>query len=201
MPRKEKLPLEERLEQAKEFFTRKQEEKFKHIAELEVSKIYKLARRSSIAFLWIAQLVFIDWILPYKEVGDRIKDGYQVKEANSNGYAFKEGYLTITTQKNKKLELLLNKESVIPDINDSIFVLKSMLLHEVKKIKDLNKNETYLISSSLTYVLLPLIILPALLSLLFLFIKNIEVKAFFYFVFIVNSVSVVVLLSYYVLVN
>jgi hypothetical protein len=201
MPRKENIPLEERLQKARETFIRKQEEKSKLLSQFRSTKIYKLARKSCIAFVWIAQLILIDWLLPYTQTGDKIKDGYQVKEEKSGNLLFKEGYLNITTQQNKKLELLLDEESQIPEINDSIVVLKSLLLHEVKKVKDINKNETYLISSSLTYLMLPVIVIFFGLSLLFLFIKNIEIKAFYYFMFIANIAATLILLSYYILVN
>src|SRR5208283_4705066 len=102
---------------------------------------------------------------------------------------------------NKKLELMLEEETRIPEINDSIVVSKSLLLHESKKVKDINKGETFLVMSSLTYLMLPVIIIFAGLSLLFLFIKNIEIKVFYYFIFIANIASTFILLSYYILVN
>lgn len=201
MPRKEKAPLEERLQQARETFIRKQEAKNKRLAQLNATRIYKLARKSCIAFVWIFQLILIDWVLPYTEVTDKIKDGYQVKEDKNGSITFKEGSIYITTQQYKKLELLLDEESRIPEINDSILVLKSLLLHEAKKVKDLNKSQTYLISSSLTYLMLPLLIIFSGLSLLFLFIKNIEIKTFYYFMFIANIASACILIGYYLVVN
>ena len=201
MPRKEKAPLEERLQYARETYLRKQEQKNKHLAQLSSTRIYKLARKSCIAFVWIAQFIFIDWVLPYNEIGDKIKDGYQIKEEQNGGMTFKEGSIHITTQHYKSIELILNEGNPIPEINDSILVLKSMLLHEAKKVKDFNKSQTYLISSSLTYLLLPLIIIFFGLSLLFLFIKNIEIKAFYYFMFVANIIAVCVLMGYYILIN
>jgi hypothetical protein len=201
MPRRENIPLEERLQQARETFISKQEEKSKLLSQLRSTKIYKLARKSCIAFVWIVQLILIDWLLPYTETGDKIKDGYQIKEVKNGSLSFKEGSLNITTKKNKRLELLLDEEIIIPEINDSIVVLKSLLLHEAKKVKDINKNETYVISGSLTYFMLPVIVIFFGLSLLFLFIKNIEIKAFYYFMFIANIAATVILLSYYILVN
>ena len=201
MPRKENIPLEERLEQARETFLRKQEAKNKHLAKLTASKIYKLARKSCIVFLWIIQLILIDWLLPYTKTGDKIKDGYQVKEVNGGAHSFKEGSLNIVTFQSHKLELVLEEDNLIPEINDSLIVLKSYLLHEIKKVKDINKNQTYTISNSLTYLLLPILIIFSGLSLLFLFIKNIEIKAFYYFVCIANIVAAFSLLSYYILVN
>ncbi len=201
MPRKENIPLEERLQQARETFIRKQKVKNKHLAKLTASKIYKLARKSSILFLWITQLILIDWLLPYTQTSDKIKDGYQVKEVNSNTHAFKEGSLNIITLQSHKLELVLEENNLIPEINDSIVVLRSYLLHEIKKVKDVTKNETYTVSNSLTYLLFPVIIIFSGLSLLFLFIRNIEIKAFYYFVCIANIIATLSLLGYYILVN
>jgi len=201
MPRKENIPLEERVEQAREAFIRKQDAKNKHLAKLTTSKIYKLARKSCIAFLWIAQLILIDWVLPYTQTGDKIKDGYQVKEVNGNTHSFKEGSLNIITSQSHKLELVLEEDNLIPEINDSIVILKSYLLHEIKKVKDVNKNQTHTVSNSLTYLLLPLLIIFSGLSLLLLFIKNIEIKAFYYFTFIANTATTLVLIGYYILVN
>jgi hypothetical protein len=201
MPRKENTSLEERLEQARETFLRKQNAKNKHLAALTASKIYKLARKSCIVFLWIVQLILIDWLLPYTKTGDKIKDGYQVKEVKEGAHSFKEGSLNITTFQSYKLELVLEEGNFIPGINDSIVVLKSYLLHEIKKVNDVNKNQTYTVSNSITYLLLPVLILFSGLSLLFLFIKNIENKAFYYFVCIANVIATFSLLWYYITVN
>lgn len=201
MPRKENIPLEERLEQAREIFLRKQETKNIQLSKLTASKTYKLARTSCIAFLWIAQFILIDWSLPYTETGDKIKDGYQVKEINRSTHSFKEGSLNIITFQKYNLELVLEEKNLMPEINDSIVILKSYLLHEIKKIKDITKNQPYTVSNSLTYLLLPVIIIFSGLSLLFLFIKNIEIKAFYYFMFITNTIATLSLLGYYILVN
>jgi hypothetical protein len=47
--------------------------------------------------------------------------------------------------------------------------------------------------------LLPLIIISSILSLLFLFIKNIEVNAFYYFMFFGNIAAMFVLVFYYLM--
>ena len=101
----------------------------------------------------------IDWLLPYTQTGDKIKDGYQVKEVNGGAHSFKEGSLNIITFQSHKLELVLEEDNLIPEINDSIIVLKSYLLHEIKKVNDVNKNQAYTISNSLTYLLLPILII------------------------------------------
>jgi hypothetical protein len=201
MPRREKFSIEERQEHARETFLKKQEESRKKVSKLYCTLIYKLAKKSCITFLWIAQFIIIDWLLPYNEIPDKIKDGYQIRESGTSGHSVKETYVNISTRQSKNLTLLLDYESKEPQINDSIIVLKSSLLHEAKKVKDLNKNETYLVSSSLTYILLPVIIIFSILSILFLFIKNIEVKVFFYFMFIANVAIIILLVSYYFRIN
>ncbi|HTA63838.1 MAG TPA: hypothetical protein VK835_15350 [Bacteroidia bacterium] len=197
MPRKENLSIEERLERARELFTHKQHEKHKEISHLYKTKIYRLAKKSSIAFLWIAQLIFIDWSLPYLKVADVITSGYRVNYSKSDKHTATDFYVTIGTQKCPKLELFLASETIEPQVGDSIIILKSLLLHDAKKVNDLNRKETYLVSSSITYLLLPLIIISSVLSLLFLFVKNIEVKSFYYFMFITNIAAALVLIFYY----
>jgi len=200
MPRKEKenLSVEERLERAKEIFTRKQQEKNKEILHLYKTKIYKLAKRSCIVFLWISQLILIDWILPYLKVADVITSGYRVNYSKSDKHTMTDFYVTIGTKKYPKLELFLASETIEPQVNDSVIILKSLLLHDAKKVTDVYKNETYMVSSSITYLLLPLIIISSVLSLLFLFIKNIEVKSFYYFMFITNIAAIIILTYFYI---
>ena len=199
MPRKENLSIEERLERAQELYAKKQQEKRKEISHLYSTRIYKLAKKSCIVFLWISQLILIDWALPYLKVNDVIKDGYRVNFSKINKHTATEFYVTIHTKQYKKLELFLDRENIEPQLYDSVIVYKSLLLHEPKKVLDINRKETYLVSNSTTYLLLPLIIISSILSLLFLFIRNIEVKAFYYFMFISNIVAVFILISYYLM--
>jgi hypothetical protein len=199
MPRKENLSIEERLERAQELYKRKQHEKHKEISHLYNTKIYKLAKRSCIVFLWISQLILIDWVLPYLKIVDKISDGYRVNYSKIDKHTGTDFFVTIQTKQYKKLELFLDKESIEPQLNDSVIIYKSLLLHEPKKVEDLNRNETYLISNSTTYLLLPLIIISSILSLLFLFIKNIEVNAFYYFMFFGNIAAMFVLVFYYLM--
>src|ERR1700739_4404918 len=119
MPRKEKILLEERLQQARDTYIRKQEAKDRYLVKLASSRIYKLARRSGVLFLWMTQLIFIDWILPYTTTADKIKNGYQIRELNDSIHLFKEGSLNIVTFQNHKLELALEEDNLIPEINDS----------------------------------------------------------------------------------
>jgi len=198
MPRKEELSIEERLERGKELYTRKQQEKQKEISRLYSTKMYKLAKKSCIAFLWIAQLISIDWILPYKEIPDTIIGGCQLhNERNERGRAGKEINLPIKTTQYSKIEVLLFRGAIEPQISDSVLILKSLLLRETKKLQDLNCSQTYTVTNTLTYYMLPVLIMCTLLSTMFLFIKNIEVKAFFYFIFFINVGSIMALVSYF----
>ncbi len=198
MPRKEELSIEERLERAKELYTRKQQEKQKEITRLYNTKIYKLAKKSCIAFLWIAQLIIIDWILPYKEIPDTITAGCMPhNERYNRRSASKEVNLPINTTQYNKIEILLFRGTIEPEISDSVIVLKSLLLREVKKLQDINNKQTYTATNTVTYYLLPILIMCTLLSTMFLFIKNIEVKAFFYFIFVINVGSIIALISYF----
>src|SRR6185437_5665964 len=143
MPRKENLSIEERLERAKEIFTRKQHQKHKEISHLYKTRIYKLAKRSCIVFLWIAQLILIDWALPYLKTNDIITSGYRVNYSKSDKHTATDFYVTISTQKYPKLELFLASETIEPQVGDSVVILKSLLLHDAKKVKDINRKETY----------------------------------------------------------
>ena len=51
MPRKEGPPLEERMQRAKELFEFKRQQKEKNLQALYASRVYKLARKTSITFL------------------------------------------------------------------------------------------------------------------------------------------------------
>ena len=197
MPRKENLSIEERLERAQELYDKKLQAKRKEISNLYNTSIYKLAKKSCIVFLWISQLILIDWMLPYLKTPDVISDGYRVNYSKINKHAATEFFVTIRTKQYKKIELYLEKEDIEPLLNDSVIIYKSLLLHEPKKVLDINRNATYLVSNSITYFFLPLIIISSILCLLFLFIRNIEVKAFYYFMFISNIAAVFTLIFYY----
>ena len=159
MPRKENLSLEERIERARQLAESKQKENSKNIAALYQTRIYRLARYSSIFFLWLSQLILIDWSLPYTPSKDKITEGYRIQYGSSSARGSKEMQVNIRTQQSVKLQLVMDYESTIPHLNDSICLYKSFLLHETKKIKDLNSGESFSVSSSLTYLFLPLIII------------------------------------------
>ena len=198
MPRKEELSIEERLERARQLFAQKQQQKHKEITRLYSTTIYKLAKKSCIVFLWLAQLIFIDWVLPYNKVPDTIIAGCQSHYGRyTRRSASKEINLPISTTQFTKIDILLFRDTPEPEIGDSVLVLKSLLLHEIKKLQDLSSNYTYTAINSITYYMLPIIIMCSLLSTMFLFIKNIEVKAFFYFMFSLNSGCIIAVISYF----
>jgi len=76
MPRKEGPPIEERMQRAKELAERKAEQQKADLEKLYASPLYRVARKSCIAFLWISQLMLFDWALPYLEEKDKISGGY-----------------------------------------------------------------------------------------------------------------------------
>jgi len=187
MPRKKKsISLEIRLQKANELFLRKKQEKNNQLAQLRNTKIYKLTRKSCLVFIIISQLILVDWVLPYNQKVDKIKN----KEINYGTPPTRERSMYITTQQNRKLQLLLEEENYYPQINDSVFILESILLFDAKKVKDLNDEHVYSVKGSLTNSMLPFIIIPFAISLLFFFIKDIEIKAFYYFVFIVIATAI-----------
>ena len=196
MPRKENLSLEERLERARQLYAQKQHDKRKNIQKVQGTKIYKLARVSCIVFLWISQLLFIDWALPFLQAKDLITDGYRSYTPNTKRN-IAELHVVIKTNQYKKIEILLEEKSIEPQIHDSIIVYKSFLLHEPKKIYDVQKQETYLISGSVTYLLLPLLILASAMCVLFLFVRDIDSKAMYYFMLLLNTISAIAILIRY----
>ena len=199
MPRKEDIPLEERLERAKYLHEQNQEKKRKKIAQLHSTEIYKLARKSCIAFLWITQLLIIDWILPYYSSSEKVVTSSILSNATDNRRTAKiETYVWLNTSSDKQLEVIVEPDILLPQGEDSIQVLKSYLLRDLKKVKDLNTQQEYIISNSLIYQILPVIIMFTALSLLFLFIENIEVKAFYYFMLIGNTACLISIGAYFI---
>ncbi|MGZ3902831.1 MAG: hypothetical protein ACXVC6_04000 [Bacteroidia bacterium] len=172
MPRKEGPPIEERMQRAKELYEFKQFIKQKKLEELYASRTYKFARISSLVFICILQLVLIDWLLPYTTSSDK------VVTSNFNIVTGPNKELFIHGENNKVYKVEMAQGSLRPSSGDSIFVKKSLLLHDVKKITVPAVKETYLVTSAITYRYLALLLIGAALTLTFVFIKNIEVKAF-----------------------
>ncbi len=204
MPRKEGPPLEERMQRAKELFELKQRQKEKNILELYSSRIYKLARKTCIAFLWISQLILIDWLLPFREEKDVISGGYfNANTYNDRGIggitAFKLSTLFIKTQKGYKFTVEYPDETKEPGVKDTIVIYKSLLLVDFKKMGAPRINETFLICNAVTYKFLPIIVLFSAIAALFLFIKNIEVKVFAWLAFICTLSGGVFLIYYLIM--
>ncbi len=184
MPRKENnIPLEERMQRAKELGEVKAQQKKENLAQLYASSLYKIARKSCIAFLWISQLMLIDWALPYHEIKDKISGGY----FNSNTMTtvgvggitdLRLTDLFIKTAKGYQFKVDFSDGSREPSIGDSITIHKSMIFHDFKKMTAPRVNESYYVSSSATYRYLPFMLIISGLAVLFIFVKNIEVKAF-----------------------
>ncbi|MGZ3863604.1 MAG: hypothetical protein ACXVPN_09295 [Bacteroidia bacterium] len=172
MPRKEGPPIEERMQRAKELYEFKQFLKQKNLKELYASPVYKFARVSSIVFLCIAQLILIDWILPDKISFDK------VTTSNFNSVIRPNKELFVKSESGFLYQVEFPQGTLRPSAGDSIVVYKSLLLHDIKKIGVPAVKETYLVTTALTYRFFALLLIGVILTLCFVFIKNIEVKAF-----------------------
>jgi len=183
MPRKEGPPLEERMQRAKELAEKKEIKKQSDLKNLYASKLYRFARKSCIAFLWVSQLMLIDWALPYLEEKDKISGGYfnssTMPTKGLGGITdFKLSELFIKTHKGYQFKVDFPDNTSEPSIGDSIIIYKSLLFHDFKKIRAPRIKENYFITTSVTYRFLPFFLLVSVLAILFIFVKNIEVKAF-----------------------
>ncbi len=184
MPRKENnLSMEERMQRAKELSEKKALLKEKNLKELYASTLYKIARKSCIAFLWIGQLLLIDWALPYLEEKDKISGGYfNANTITTQGIGGITDYrlpeLFIKTEKGYKFHVDFPDNTQEPSIGDSIILMKSLIFHDFKKIVAPRIKESYFVSSSVTFKYLPFLFIVSGLAVLFIFVKNIEVKAF-----------------------
>ncbi len=201
MPRKEGPPLEERMQRAKELFEFKQRQKEKNLQALYASRIYKIARKTSIAFLWISQILLIDWALPYREEYDKISGGYFNSNTLPNkgigGISdYKLTELFIKTAKGYHFKVDFPDNTSEPSLGDSIVIYKSLLFHDFKKIAAPRVKESYLITTAVTYRFLPFLLIITGLAAMFIFVKNIEVKSFAWLVFIFTAVGSVFFIYY-----
>jgi hypothetical protein len=202
MPRKEGPPLEERMQRAKELFEQKQRQKQKNLQELYASRIYKLARKTSILFLWIAQFILIDWALPFQGESDKITGGYFNSasipdKGGLNGFTYyRLTQLSIKTEKGRDFITDFPEEAAEPALGDSIIIYKSLLLHDFKKLEVPRIKESYLITSAITYHFLPALLMISALAAMFIFIKNIEIKSFAWLVFISTATGGIFLIVY-----
>jgi hypothetical protein len=201
MPRKEGPPLEERMQRAAELFELKQQQKAKNLQKLYASRIYKFAKKSSIVFLWITQLILIDWVLPYREINDKISGGFfnlnTIPGKSLEGITTdKLTELSIKTEKGYDFTVDFPDATKEPAINDSIVIYKSLLLGDFKKMKVPRIKENFSITKALTYKFLPFLFIIGGLAVLFIFIKNIEVISFAWLVFVFTGVGDIFFIYY-----
>ncbi|HXB40043.1 MAG TPA: hypothetical protein VNZ49_05835 [Bacteroidia bacterium] len=203
MPRKEGPPIEERMQRAKELAELKERRHQSNLKELYASRLYRFARKSSIAFLWISQLILIDWALPYREEKDAITDGYfkttSTEQMRETPATFRPAEVFIRTNKNYTFFIDYPEDSKEIVLNDSLIIYKSFLLNDFKKVCVPRIGEHFFIYSAVTFKFLPAILICAALSLMFIFIKNIEVKAFAWMILLFTSVLGVFLIGYLVM--
>lgn len=192
MPRKEGPSIEERMQRAKELYELKQFLKQKNLKELYASRIYKFARISAIAFIWITQLILIDWLLPYNTSYDK------VSTSNFNMVMRPNKELFLKSQNDKLFEIEFPQGSIRPTAGDTIVVYKSLLLHDVKKISVPIIKENFLVTTAITYRYMALLLIGATLALTFIFIRGIEVKAFAWIVGIFTSAAGVFFIQFIV---
>jgi len=203
MPRKEGPPLEERIQRAKELFEFKRQQKEKNLQILYASRIYKLARKTSITFLWITQLLLIDWALPYMEEKDRISGGYFNSNTMPNkgigGITdYKLTELFIKTDKGYHFKVDFPDNTREPSIGDSVVIYKSLLFRDFKKLGVPRIKESYFITSSVTYRFFPFLLIISALAIMFIFVKNIEVKSFAWLAFIFTAIGSIFFICYLV---
>src|SRR5688572_22603938 len=139
MPRKEGPPIEERMQRAKDLTERKALEKSTRLAQLYGSTLYKVARKSCIFFIWLSQLLLIDWLLPYTQEKDKIAGGYfnsnTITTQGIGGISmYKLPELYIRTEKDYKFKLDFEGHELEPSIGDSIILYKSLLFQDFKKV-------------------------------------------------------------------
>lgn len=184
MPRKEdRLPIEERIQRAKEQAELREEKEKTFLAKLYATPLYRYARKSCIAFLWVSQLMLIDWALPYLEEKDRINGGYfNANTMQTQGIGgitdFRLTDLFIKTEKGYQFKVDFTEGDKEPSVGDSVVILKSLIFHDFKKMYAPRVNESYYVSTSATYRFLPFMFIVSGMAIMFIFVKNIEVKAF-----------------------
>jgi hypothetical protein len=204
MPRREGPSIEERMQRAKELaYIRRRQDKALY-KKLYASPLYRIARKSCIVFLWISQLMLIDWALPYLEEKDRIGAGYfnantMLTEGVGGITSYKLSELFIRTDKGYKFTLDFPENTKEPSIGDSVVLLKSFLFHDYKKLRAPRIGESYYISSSATYRYLPFMLIIAAVAAMFVFVRNIEVKAFAWVALVLTAGFGLFLVSYMVM--
>lgn len=194
MPRREegRPSLEERMMRAATLAWIKRKRERQLFNKLYTSRLYRYARRSCVFFLWIAQLLMIDWLLPYIEERDNISGGYfnanTMRTGNPGGITdYRLSELFIRTQKGYRFTLDFTDSDKEPSVGDTVVLLKSFLLHDYKKVTAPRIKESYFVSSSVTYRYLPFLMIISGIALMFIFVRDIEVKAFAWIALILTA--------------
>lgn len=204
MPRKEGPPIEERMQRARELAEFKQRQESALYKKLYASPLYRITRKCCIVFLWISQLLLIDWALPYIEEKDKIAGGYfnantMLTQGIGGITSYKLSEIFIKTGKGYKLTLDFPENTREPNIGDTIVLLKSFLFHDYKKVRVPRVEESYFVTSSVTYRYLPFMLIISAVAVMFIFVKNIEVKAFAWVALLLTSGFGIFLLIYMVM--
>lgn len=183
MPRKEGPSIEERMQRAQELFEKKEKIREQNLKDLYASKIYRYARKSSIVLIWVTQLILIDWILPYNTEKEK------VVTYNFNQVIRPNRELFIKLANGQTVELEYPPSSGIPAAGDTVVLYKSMLFNDLKRLGAPTVKENYLVTTAVTYKYLSLLLIGTILAVLFVFVRNIEVKAFAWIVAIFCTFS------------
>lgn len=204
MPRKEGPSIEERMMRAKELAYIKRRQENALYKKLYASRLYRVARKSCILFLWISQLMLIDWALPYLEEKDKITAGYfnantMLTQGVGGITSYKLNELFVKTEKGYRFTLDFPENTKEPGIGDTVILLKSFLFHDYKRMRVPRIGENYYISSSATYRYLPFMLIIAAVAAMFIFVRDIDVKAFAWVALILSAGFGIFLVVYMVM--
>ncbi len=196
------LSKEERFQEAMEIKERERREKEAYLKKLYASTLYRCARLSSIFLLWLSQIVLIDEFLPFSTEKDQVEARYTDRKKYPTELSLQKLFPPASTEvgikssKGYYFPISLDKVSDSFLNDDSITITRSFLLREMKSIHYEKDESSFLIASAITYRCLPFLVLGSLLSLLFLFIKEIESKFFTGTVLGLNTFFVIITIWY-----
>jgi hypothetical protein len=122
--------------------------------------------------IWVTQLILIDWMLPYTIEKEK------VVTYNFNQVIRPNRELFIKLGNGQTIELEYPPGSGIPAAGDTVVLYRSMLFKDLKRLGAPTVNENYLVTTAVTYKYLSLLLIGVILAVLFVFVRNIEVKAF-----------------------
>lgn len=193
------LSKEERVKRARLLQEKKEQDDRHKKALIYSSTIYKLAKISSMVVLGCLVLMLLDWTLPDTECDDVVtNNGKSVTEAQDTLKGKGEQHMTITTVKHKQIVIAIHDGQQALRVNDSIVVSRSVIFREIQQLSNKKNNENYK-ANTITFYLMPAILMLSVFCLLVLFIKNIEVKALFYLMFIVNLISLAAMIRFFII--